>query len=61
MIVTIGVGGLCLMLGLVIGYEVAYWSRRERVLSTEQMLNAIEPTSNVVDIGVKEEDRDEWH
>ena len=61
MLVTIGVGCLCLMLGLVIGYEAAYWSRRERMMTTEQMLNAIDTTSNVVDIGVSEEDRDGWH
>ncbi len=55
--VTVGVGVLCLMPGLMIGYEVAYYRQVQRSMTTEQMLKSID----IEKLHFDEEQSDEYH
>lgn len=55
--VTVGVGVLCLMLGLMVGYEVAYYRQIRRSKSTVEMLETIDKKY----LSLDEENKDGWN
>ena len=59
--VTVGVGVLCLMLGLMLGYEIAYYKKISRSMSSEEMLKSLDIEKLTSTSEPDEESRDEWN